>query len=147
MAPHLIWQILKILPYQNYLLHRPHKMIAMHSQKGAHTHTHTHIFEYCFVFQSQQIVDSVPDAQLNFTHIVINFTGNIGGGGCRRFFHPFYSLGNEEPGRWPQLTVLVVTCLIELNFEGCLDSKSRALPFIPHYLLLGFGSANGGRIS
>ena len=46
------------------------------SSPNAHTHTHTNIFEYSFLFQSQQTVDCVPGAGLDFSHIIISFTEN-----------------------------------------------------------------------
>lgn len=52
-------------------------------------HTHTHIFEYSFLFQSQQTVDCVPGAGLDFSHIIISFTENtVMGVGCRDSYNP-----------------------------------------------------------
>ena len=39
--------------------------------------THTHIFKYSFFFQSQQTIDCVPGAGLDFSHIIISFTDGV----------------------------------------------------------------------
>lgn len=95
MVPCIIWWIWKMLLSQNYLLQTIWKMIAMNFLPQMHTHactrihTHTHIFEYSFLFQSQQTVDCVPGAGLDFSHIIISFTENtVMGVGCRNSHNP-----------------------------------------------------------
>lgn len=111
--------------------------------------TYRQVFEYSFLFKSQQTVDCLPGIGLGFTcYHLLHRKHCVGGEGRKleilRFLHLFW-VGNKEPGRCPEFPVLVLACLTELGFQGCRGSKSRALSFIPHCLPARLYSANEGK--